>query len=453
MKRFFSFLTFLFFSFLLGISPYVYLPVAALNKPPINWGYPVNLKNFLRLIARADYGSFTLFSGGKLTPDVIFNHIFMLLKDISLSQLGLGIFFSLLAVIFLLRKKDALILAFFVFFLFAGLFFSIFINLPVSSAYPLATSKRFFLLPIIVTSPLFALGLYILFINLGRALKVFLILSSLFILSFAFSFKEVRQTNDDFYENFGFDLLNTLPPNAFLISTGDPYVYSLYYLQYVRGERKDVTNIVWNDLAHEWFYESIEGTKKQEFIPFNDPSKEPYIVRSVVDAVVNKQPVYMVYQDNEPLGFEEKYNLIVNGFLFEIVPKKREVETEVIIKNNRRLFWGYQKPQFKVYPSGSFNLGIVGVYGRAYFNFALFLQKEKIKEAEKFYKTACDLFEKDNPKHPMLALVYRNLGIISLEKKELKEGARFWDKSLKLNSNQENAKEMRKFVAETLKGE
>lgn len=43
---------------LIGLSPLVYLPAASNAWPALDWGHPVSLNNFLRLIFRTDYGTF-----------------------------------------------------------------------------------------------------------------------------------------------------------------------------------------------------------------------------------------------------------------------------------------------------------------------------------------------------------------------------------------------------------
>jgi len=53
----------LFFSaiaFLAGLIPYIYLPLAAMREPPLNWNNPVNVKNFKSLVFRENYGSMSL---------------------------------------------------------------------------------------------------------------------------------------------------------------------------------------------------------------------------------------------------------------------------------------------------------------------------------------------------------------------------------------------------------
>jgi len=56
--------------FLLGFSIYAYLPIRASKNPAFNWGNPVNLENFIRVVSRKDYGSFSLTVGEKKKLDL-----------------------------------------------------------------------------------------------------------------------------------------------------------------------------------------------------------------------------------------------------------------------------------------------------------------------------------------------------------------------------------------------
>ena len=44
------------FYFLIGLIPYIYIPIAARGDPLINWGRAVNYQNFIALVLRKDYG-------------------------------------------------------------------------------------------------------------------------------------------------------------------------------------------------------------------------------------------------------------------------------------------------------------------------------------------------------------------------------------------------------------
>src|SRR5207253_9931120 len=44
----------------LGLLPYLYLPLRAAQHPPLNWGDPETLQGFLTVVTRRGYGTFSL---------------------------------------------------------------------------------------------------------------------------------------------------------------------------------------------------------------------------------------------------------------------------------------------------------------------------------------------------------------------------------------------------------
>ena len=64
--------------FFLGALPYVFIPFAAARETPINWNDPQTVRNFLRLISRADYGTFT--AANFLVGSTIFQKIAQLVN-------------------------------------------------------------------------------------------------------------------------------------------------------------------------------------------------------------------------------------------------------------------------------------------------------------------------------------------------------------------------------------
>lgn len=43
------------FSFLLGLAFYLYLPIASMTNPPVNWGYPRTVEGFLHVLGRGQF--------------------------------------------------------------------------------------------------------------------------------------------------------------------------------------------------------------------------------------------------------------------------------------------------------------------------------------------------------------------------------------------------------------
>src|SRR3989338_574192 len=69
------------FFFLLGLLPYIYLPVRASQNPVLNWGDPTTLQRFLDVLLRREYGTLSLSAGVGVNPFTISPLIFYLISS------------------------------------------------------------------------------------------------------------------------------------------------------------------------------------------------------------------------------------------------------------------------------------------------------------------------------------------------------------------------------------
>jgi len=95
------------FFFFLGLSVYLYLPVRSLVDPPLDWGHPRNLRNFLYQITdQKDFGPEGILaeSNGTFPFYFIFNHFGLISDQFS----PVGIVLVLLGVVLALRRERGL---------------------------------------------------------------------------------------------------------------------------------------------------------------------------------------------------------------------------------------------------------------------------------------------------------------------------------------------------------
>ncbi|MFN3967123.1 MAG: DUF2723 domain-containing protein, partial [Endomicrobiia bacterium] len=118
--------------FILGLSVFLFLPIRSYTEPVLNWGNPKNLRSFLRLVTRADYG------GLKLHPEQSkfvwsFNSILQQLKlfiTATIEQFTfIGVIVGITGIYFSYRKKTLYLLL--PGYIFTGIMFFILSNLPV----------------------------------------------------------------------------------------------------------------------------------------------------------------------------------------------------------------------------------------------------------------------------------------------------------------------------------
>src|SRR2546430_3438127 len=142
-------------TFVLGLWPYAYVPWAAARHPAYNWGGVSSLGDLFAVITRQSYGTFHL-AGASHQGGSSLDRILALC-------LSFGPLMGLLGVLGLVRGYKRCRWYFWfalLAFIFAGPFFAIITNLNLSATpQTLFVLERFFLLPEVITAPLFALGI------------------------------------------------------------------------------------------------------------------------------------------------------------------------------------------------------------------------------------------------------------------------------------------------------
>lgn len=227
--------------FAAGFSIYLFLPIRSMQNPPIDWSNPETLTNLIRVISRADYGSFSLALGDKLPRNFdsamgqIVRYVEALAGSLGWTALALS---ALGWIIWFLRSKTAA-LGYFLFFAASGAGFLILGNMPfdaqstgilprfyLMSSVPLILSAGFFMDEVRKKVP----GAQFLFAALPTAL----------LLGNGPAWTQYRR--DFFAHDYGRNLLQTLEPGASLyMDGGDDTFYTLAYFHLARGLRPDLS--------------------------------------------------------------------------------------------------------------------------------------------------------------------------------------------------------------------
>src|SRR4029079_10184031 len=63
-------------SWLLGAAFYLYMPIAGMTNPPMQWGYPRTLEGFIHAITRGQYDKIHPTSGTGTTPFEVIGSFF-----------------------------------------------------------------------------------------------------------------------------------------------------------------------------------------------------------------------------------------------------------------------------------------------------------------------------------------------------------------------------------------
>ena len=252
-----------FFLFLLGLLPYLYIPIAASHYPLYSWDNAINLNNFIRLITRADYGWGNAVMEKELIKSSINMRFWAVIKyyvDLYHIATIFVLAFSLFGIAnLLLKKKFTILFCLLISYILFGPFF-IFYNSSGPIIYPYTTGviERFYIFSLIFIMIFFSLACSLVLDSMEKILKskrisknriniykfilylVFLIIPFYLLI---INFKTTDLSNVSIGEEMGKDYLINLPKDSFLFISGDTATQNIWYVQHILGFRKDVTVI------------------------------------------------------------------------------------------------------------------------------------------------------------------------------------------------------------------
>ncbi|MBI2030990.1 MAG: DUF2723 domain-containing protein [Candidatus Levybacteria bacterium] len=244
--------------FLLGLLPYLYIPVAASHFPSYSWGNVTNLKNFIQLITRADYAWVADFSKEKVNSSVNLRILALLKYYVDFYHLitPFALIVSLFGIInLLIKRKYAIFFSLFIAYFLTGPFYIFYGATPNKFAYTGGVVERFYTFSLIYMIIFFSLGCSLITDIIEKALKSKLInknrtdlYKSILFLTFfiipiyllAINFRLTDLSNASIGEEFGKDYLRNLPRDSFVFISGDTATLNTWYVQHVLGFRRDI---------------------------------------------------------------------------------------------------------------------------------------------------------------------------------------------------------------------
>ena len=244
--------------FAVGLSPYLIIPLRALNHPPVNWGNAVSMERFWWLVTGQLYRSYYL----EATPLQVWGHLqaetFLLLQQFGIAGVVLGI---LGLVVYGSWSPGSILTAWtaIVYIVFASSYSSADSNvylIPVFLCFAIWIGQGTggLLNSLTQVSSMWRFGLGILVVG------YFAIRSIAFI-------PTVDASKNLQAEAFGREVLAAAPQNAMLFAQGDRAVFALWYFHFALGERPDLV-VLADDLLHfDWYQETIHATYPALTIP------------------------------------------------------------------------------------------------------------------------------------------------------------------------------------------
>lgn len=418
--------------FVIGLLVYIYVPVAASHKPPINWDQVHDINSFLRLFFRRDYGTFNagVFAAPNLAQRIVILKLYLMAL---VSQMTIPVtLLSLLGLLAMFKKEKVVLLALIAIFLISGPLFVSYAGFPIASSFYRGIYERFFVL-----SSVFAIlpsGIGFLFV-IKLLSKVFnkkfipLFYGVFFIvplLLFHFNFPKTNLSNVWIGDNLGYDYLNSLPKNAVIILTGDTSLFNTWYIHYGRHVRTDVQLLNQTSLNKDIYFLDRYNELKKHYPKLTDNE----LSDKTISSIASSRPLFSL---NKLQPAKRKITWVPMGLSFQYYATTSAIpEKEEYLKKNQELWSTLHVPSrgnSSNIAFGNFTISdIPMIYAQALLNTGSFIQSQYHDS-----DTALQYFKRAIVVDPQFAKSYALIGVSYLnEKNQCKAAIPYFMKSIEL---------------------
>lgn len=298
--------------FVLGLTPYLYLPIRAGANPFLNWGDPSNFQRFFFHISRKIYGDIDYKNFYNLSTKLKFFAFFI--KELT-RQFYLPLFFAGLFGFYKFFKKN--------------------LKLNLLSLYVFSSSSFIILyllqfsyeaIKIYVVTPYFipSYAIFAVWISVGlneishlklfkeKWMAAFLIFPLILLFG---NFHKNNLRNNYVAYDFTKGILDTMDEGAIFFITGDTIIFNTLYLRGVEGYRKDIKLYdYFGIVSGEYLGRDLVFLTEEE-----RGERRRIITNKIVEENYGKKPIYS-YADFG-LGDDSKYELAEYGLIFKVVKK------------------------------------------------------------------------------------------------------------------------------------
>lgn len=275
--------------FSLGILPYLFIPFAAARQTPINWDDPITFQNFIRLISRADYGTFTasdFILGSNLKQKFAqLANLFLFVKG-DFGWFGFAILAGFFRMFIKYRQLFWFISLAIVFF---GPFFLVYSGFPFPNNFYIGLWERFLLPTYFFLTVFLAFGLLLVFdffvLLLVRKLKPFgfkkftisLLVTIIPTIMIAYlllsNYGKTNLSQFRMGDWLGSDILTSASPDSIVFVFGDTSVFNTQYVYYTELKPKGIKLIKGGSLYAKEYREQVAGEFPSLKIPENFSSE------------------------------------------------------------------------------------------------------------------------------------------------------------------------------------
>jgi hypothetical protein len=345
--------------FLVGLSPYAYLPLSsALSDTTNSWGELNSWDGFWDHFLRREYGTFSLASKESHYKISNFYRAWSYyIHDVATQTMTLGMGLGVLAVgcacvAFLCGLLSAsvnrgvrglaqfaanqppLLLIVVVWFVYCN-FFNYLSNLPIDQPLFYGVQQRFWIQPLILVAMFAGYGFSFvcrLVPQLPRSATLSIAVA-LAAVQISINFADRDESQNYTVRDFGWSILQSLPKDAILLTKGDLQINSARYVQTVEGFRRDVRILDQELLTYPWYNAKVRRAfpdivlPGEAYFPFREGR---YDMLRFLDANMRplraggpKRRVFVAFgwKEGDPTHLD-KYSVVQHGATTEVLTKK-----------------------------------------------------------------------------------------------------------------------------------
>jgi hypothetical protein len=347
-----------------GLVPYLYVPLAAtFGHSPVNWDHASSLGSLTNLILRKDYGGTTVSLGSSGHSGQFLLAVGYLFKEVGW-VLGVSALAGIVTAYSRLRWYFVFVLAALVA---SILEFAVVGGLDPHVSTALFVLERFYLMVLVIMSPLAAVGVvgFVEWLQNRPMLSDFspakvvvqLVVAIAIVASsagiVASNYSTINVSNDRVAENYVRDVLSGLPQNAVLFVTGDFADFPILYAQSVEHLRRDVTVLVSPLLAASWYSAQLRSEHQLTL---------PSTLTTL--SIVTSNPGRQFYFVGEPPDktLAGHYYFAIQGLASQIIPQAQSLDLAKFASQNEALLASYHVPRASTIKRDSFESFILDTY-------------------------------------------------------------------------------------------
>jgi hypothetical protein len=339
-------------TFILGLAPYLYVPIAAQTSAIINWNRAEDLEGFIRLVTRADYGTFRsgAIVGHALAERLVQVSAYARFVLLDFGWIGVGL--ALGGAVFLIKKQRLFAQFVLISLLFVGPVYFFYASFPLVNRFMLGTYERFLLpsyvllallagcgvvwaVSFVLQLPFFKKGLSSL---LSTGVACILFLSPLLLLGVTLSrFWGLPQ--DQTAARLAQDVLASIPEGdkTLLLLTRDTTLFTTQYMRYVERTRPDVPIVAFNNLGDPRYRVLVSENFSDIIMP--ESSEEGFLSAFLSRNAGAGTKIFT----NSEIPLAPGFVLVAHGLLYEVVSQEDVPDKQELRAANEALFARYQQ--------------------------------------------------------------------------------------------------------------